>query len=206
MLKRIFCSTLFFIVFGNASIAQTCLHKNLSVSYDYRITANKTKDEDDILKVKEIIVEVLNKSSNKIQQRIIIIPDEFSLGEFSDCKFTRSYITGINKKGEAIDGDYGDFIVADFNFDGKEDFAVKIGQGASNGSHYKFLTKRKNGTFKNDIFLSESVVNFPDSIDPKTKTLSTFIHANVNGYNENVYKYNLVAEKWVKIKTKYHKN
>jgi hypothetical protein len=38
---------------------------------------------------------------------------------YSDCNNVRSYITGVNKYDIAEDNDYGDIIVADFNFDKK---------------------------------------------------------------------------------------
>lgn len=192
----------------NLILAQTCLHKNLSNTYNYRTTAKKIKDEFDVLRMNEIIIEVLNKSGGSLRQKIIINNRESNYildNVFSACNLTRSYITGINKNKVAEDGDYGDFIVADLNFDEKEDIVGKMEQGSNSGPSYQFLTMRKDGNFKNDTFLSESVQHFSDNINYKTKTLTTFIQAGAYGYNEHVFKYNPITEKWVEIKKQYHK-
>ena len=83
----------------------------------------------------------------------------------------RSYITGLNKNAKALKNDYGDFIVADFNFDGKEDFALKYNANyKSSGPLYAFYIQQADGSFKNNQFLTGKVGTFPAIIDSKQKT------------------------------------
>ena len=115
---------------------------------------------------------------------------------YKNCNDVRSYITKQNKNMEAPDNDYGDFIVADFNFDGKDDFAIKYDSGGNAGSIYVFYIQQDNMLFKKDIFLSNHVEFFPIDIDSKSKTVTTHAHADVYGYYESVFRFNTKTKKW----------
>jgi protein TonB len=109
-----------------------------------------------------------------------------------------------------MDGDYGNFIVDDFNMDGKEDFAIKkdCGQGLA-GCHYIFYTLRNDGSFREDTFLTNEISN-PPSIDTKSKTISTWhvdwdlpstTEADPQGFIRKFYSYDPSTETWTNIKT-----
>jgi len=186
---------------------------NLSKYYVFSITVKKEPDEHGDPIIKTIIVNIINKSNQQIKQTIVINGEYFSTyTDFQDIESVRSSITGVNENKDIIDGDYGNFIVDDFNMDDQEDFAIKTNCGeGSSGCHYKYYTLRNDGNFKEDTFLTNEISNPPD-IDTKSKTIS--IHhinwdlpntsdATPQGYIRIFYSYNSSNEKWTKIKTVY---
>ena len=121
---------------------------------------------------------------------------------FFDCSAVGSYVTGKHAKDEGDDNYWGDFIVADFNFDGREDFAV-IDDYFNTGAIYEFFTQTQNGRFVKDSFLSGGY--FPNKIDRKNKTLTTDTTATTWGYMETVLKYNPTTKKWRVLKSVHRK-
>ncbi|OXA78560.1 hypothetical protein SAMN05444397_10954 [Flavobacterium aquidurense] len=176
-------------------LGQSCLYKNLSKEFNFEIRVRKItipKEEIDSNAVKII---VYNKISNKKQ--------EFNFGSnflfektFIDCKTVRSYSTGINENAEIIDNEFGDLIIADFNFDGKEDFAVKNDSGGNGGPTYNFYIQGKNKDFTLDNFLSTEMKFFPSKFITKSKQLVTYVHANAYQLSENIFEYNEKFKKW----------
>lgn len=174
--------------------SQTCLHKNLSKEFNFEIKVRKitTAQEVDSTIVKII---VSNKITNKKQ--------EFNFGSsflfektFIDCKTVRSYSTGINKNAQIIDNDFGDIIIADFNFDNREDFAVKNDSGGNGGPLYNFYIQDKNKNFVLDNFLTTQMAFFPSKFVIKNKRLITYVHANAYQLSENTFEYNEQLKKW----------
>ncbi len=115
---------------------------------------------------------------------------------FIDCKTVRSYSTGINKTSKAIDNDFGDLIIADFNFDNREDFAVKNDSGGNGGPTYNFYIQDKNKNFTIDKFLTTQMEFFPSKFITKSKRLVTYVHANAYQLSENIFEYNEKLKKW----------
>lgn len=183
------------IIIPKIALGQTCLHKNLSKEFNFEIKVKKiinAKEEIDSNSVKVI---VYNKISNKKQ--------EFNFGSsflfektFIDCKTVRSYSTGINKNAEVIDNDFGDIIIADFNFDNKDDFAVKNDSGGNGGPTYNFYIQDTHKNFKLDKFLTAEMRFFPSKFIIKNKLLVTYVHANAYQLSENVFEYNTKLKKW----------
>ncbi len=189
-----------------SGVAQTCRYHDLSKKYNYVVTAVKMKDADDEQpRVKKITVQIKSKVNKKQIQRITIAPEYLYQTAFQSCAAARSYITGKNKNAEADDNDYGDFIAADFNFDNREDFAVKRDSGGNGGAFYEYYIQNKRGTFVKDSFLTDVMGYFPGTFDRRRQRLITYIHANVAGYNENIYKYNSTTGKWILFKQTYRK-
>lgn len=189
-----------------SGFAQRCRYNDLSKKYNYVVTAVKMKDADaEQTRVKKISLQIIAKADKKQIQRITITPEYLFQSAFQSCSAARSYITGKNKNAEANDNDYGDFIAADFNFDNREDFAVKRDSGGNGGAFYEYYIQDKRGTFKKDAFLTDQIGYFPGTIDARRKRLITYIHANVAGYNENIYKYNPTTKKWTALKPVYRK-
>jgi len=115
---------------------------------------------------------------------------------YQKCNTVRSYITGRNQNKEVLDYDFGDLIVADLNFDGKEDLAVKYDSGGNGGPMYNFYMQDENGQFKIDNFLTDSVGSFPRFISFKSKTITTQIHANVYQEGKKSFRYDSASKKW----------
>lgn len=184
----------YLILFSSFGNAQTCNYKKLSRTFDF-IVGLQRKQQD-----ATVSVIVVAKSSNKTVQTIQFYSEFIFDTDFKDCNAVRSYSTGINKDITEIDNDFGTFIVADFNFDGKEDFAIKKDSGGNGGPLYRYYLQ-ENGQFKLDVFLSDTMGFFPSEINPDTKTLVTLVHANAYQLSKNSYQYNPKAKNWKKKKT-----
>jgi hypothetical protein len=165
--------------------------------FNFKVIPNPKKD--DLL---QIVIEVRRKDKSKNTQTLTIECEGFYLDSFDNCKNIRSYITKINNllpSGDETDS--GNFIVADFNFDGLEDFAVKSDPGGNGGPLYTYFMQNDDRKFYKSSYLSNVVQFFPTEINPKKKTLTTFLHANAYQKNRRIFKYNQKAKKWKMIFT-----
>lgn len=179
------------------------MHTNLSCKFNYQTTKLvKPSAEDEVFKKYKVILGIYKKGNGKLIQGIIIDDslNVFYEDTYSNCKAVRSYITGYRKNAEVLDYDFGDLIIADLNFDGKEDIALKHDVGGNGGPLYGFYMQDKAGHFYIDHFLTNSVGSFPKYIDPNHKTLTTQIHANVHQEGRKTFKYNSKTKKWHLIK------
>ena len=122
----------------------------------------------------------------------------FSESIFEGTDFYRSYITGINQNKEVVDNYHGDFIVADFNFDSKNDFAIINDIGGNGGPFYSYYIQQNDNKFVLDTFLTDSMVYFPTKIDIKNRQLTTYIHAGVCWMGAHIYKLDK-TNKWKEI-------
>ena len=116
--------------------------------------------------------------------------------DFQNCNAVRSYVTKKNIKVDALDNDYGDLIIADFNFDSKEDIAIKKDYGGNSGPLYDYYIQDNSGRFLRNFFLSEKMEFFPAIIDKKKMRLVTYLHAGVCGLGKHVYSLNKATNKW----------
>ena len=116
---------------------------------------------------------------------------------------SRSFITGFNKNAPCVDGEWGDIIVADFNFDGKEDFAIRKRQSPMDApiEPVDFYIQNDKGQFIKDSYLSSEFDILPDKIDARNHTISIEYGIGANPEPVTVvFKYNTVTQKWQKIK------
>lgn len=182
--------------------SQTIKYANLSTNFIFEtfIKRIKTKNAFDSCLVK---INVRNKSNDSIAKTIKFASNflfEFSYSNKNSC---RSYTTGKNKNNDILDNDFGDIIVADFNFDGKDDFAIKTEEGGNGGPLYSFYIQTDYLKFKKDRYLTDKVVYFPSKLNSTSKTITTIVHANAMGVNHNIYKLDSLTNKWKYIKTKF---
>lgn len=150
-------------------------------------------------RVSAMTLKVLNKK-NQAQQKINILPGYLFETAFKSDSNSRSFVTGKNKRAEVYDYDFGDFIIADLNFDGKEDIVIKFDSGGNGGPDYAFYMQNITGRFTRDNFLTDSVGSFPRYINVKNKTITTQIHANVHQEGQKTFKYNSHRNRWHLIK------
>jgi hypothetical protein len=118
---------------------------------------------------------------------------------YTEQNTVRSYTTGVGHSLETADYDYGDLIVADFNFDGKEDFAAKNDSGGNRGPTYNYYIQTKVGSFVLDRFLTEYMGHFPDRMNKTTRTL-TLESERWNYRYKTAYRLNVKTGKWREIK------
>jgi hypothetical protein len=119
-----------------------------------------------------------------------------------DSNKVRSFTTGKNKTEKAVDNDYGDLVIADLNFDSREDIALVNDDGGNGGRFYSYYLQGEDKNFHLDQFLTDSMVYFPAQINKKSKTLVTYVHAGVCGLGEHKYLYSARASTWREISHK----
>ena len=182
----------FLLIFPRLSFAENCLHTALSETYNYAVTTTKKNE-----KITALSVSLQEKTTGKVLAKINVpIKSRTSLvGAYDNCN-SRSFITGHNEKAQVVDGDYGDIIVADFNFDGKEDFAIKIDKGSNAGPYYYYYVF-KDDHFKFDKTLSRQLMLFPYLIDNKNKQLLTEWNTEGCYFKRRTFQYLPLKKKWV---------
>jgi hypothetical protein len=189
-MKRLFSITAFLLL-SLWSAGQTCFHQDLSAQFNITVSTQKIREDSTVVNIV-----IRDKNHDVTKQSITFGSNYFHGTEFTDCKNVRSYPARINDTLEVVDNDYGDLIVADFNFDGLDDFAVLKDPGGNGGPVYHFYLQQKTGAFQIDRFLSREMEFFPDKIDPETKTLRTRVPAGVCWITETVYAYNPKTKGW----------
>lgn len=193
-MRNILCAFFLFLIslFANG---QKCTHRNLSETYNFAVELERVKDSDSC----KITLLIIDKKTSKEIQKIFINSDFIFEKDFKDCRKIRSYSTHINDKTIDEDNDFGDLIIADINFDGKEDFAIKKESGGNGGSLYEFYLQNIGNKFIKDEFLTNTLEFFPSKIDNSKKTLTTIVHANAYQRCKMIYKYNSKLKKWKRI-------
>lgn len=181
-------------------IVQTRLLTDLSKQYNYLINfyfKYHSQSQEEYY----CTILIKDKKSNSI---IDSIKQDLSTLLLADTLIdTRSYITGKDVNKEVQDNFFGRLVVADFNFDNREDFAVMNDVGASTGAIYTYYLQDANHKFKPDIFLSDTMSFFPDKIDPINKVLVNHVHANAYEMGESTYKLNAKTGRWKLIKHRF---
>lgn len=177
-----------------------CYFNQLSSQFNIDLVVNYGDEN-----ASDIFITVFDKTSNKkldsiyVKSGWLIMPPMFA-----NCDDVRSFTTKVNLNKEVIDNCHGDFIVADFNFDGLDDFAVAIDNGGNGGTAYAYYQQRKNKNFIREAYLTEKMVQFPVAIDSIKKTLTTSVHASAVENFVTVYQlkngtWNEVDRKIVKL-------
>ena len=189
----------FFGLLASTALGQTCTYTKLSNTFDFKTSQNKNQnahDTDSCI----VTVYVISKLTN-LTLLTICFSTEFYLfkNTFVDCNNVRSYSTGINNLQGVVDNDFGDIIVADFNFDNKEDFAIKREEGGSSGPLYNYYIQISPTAFKLDKFLSEKMIWFPTIFNEKKKTLTTLVPVNLMSVYETTYKLDTLTNIWKEI-------
>jgi hypothetical protein len=170
--------------------------------FNFKVITKPKKD--DLL---QILIEVSRKDKSEKTQSLTLECEGFYLDSFDDCKNTRSYSTKINNQLPSGDeNDSGNFIVADFNFDGLEDFAIKNDPGGNGGPLYTYFMQNDARKFYKSSYLSNVVQFFPTEINPKKKTLTTFLHANAYQKNRRIFKYHQKTKRWTMISNEFVSN
>jgi hypothetical protein len=188
------------IFITSAIRAQLCTHIRLSSAFTFTTKVERIKLDTAYRDSCMIRISITNKRSGKTVQ-VIQYSSTFLYDDvFKKCTRVRSYSTGLHSKAEAPDNNYGDLVVADFNFDGKEDFAVIRESGVTQGPQYSFYIQSVSGIFNYDKYLSETMVYFP-KINRKKRTLTAYTLAGAIGVFERIYKQDKL-NKWKLVSKK----
>jgi hypothetical protein len=186
---------LLLLTFTLGAFAQDCVHTNLSKDFDFKINTKHFLGEGHDSDSVDVTVTAISKIGNK-SHNIHFGTRSFYDDSYLKCSNVRSYSTGFNKNNEVADNDYGDLVVADFNFDGKDDFALKYNGWGNSGPGYNFYVQQSGGSFAKDAYLTDSVFYFPQSLNVKKKQLIVGTRAGANGVHERTYQYNAAKNSW----------
>jgi hypothetical protein len=115
---------------------------------------------------------------------------------FQDPKNVLSYSTNFNSDRQISDNYFGDIIVADLNFDNKDDIAIINDSGGNGGSFYSYFLQGSEKDFTLDYFLTDSMTYFPKKINKRNRTLVTYVHAGACCVGEHVYLFSKSNSKW----------
>ena len=181
LLKSILLLLLPFIVFGcinNASEKSThaAITTNIPPTY---VALNKTYIENRLSNQFDILVSfiqiadtvnktdscnlhivLVDKQTQKRVDSITMVYDQYCYDIFSNRSSVRSYSTGFNADSIASDNYFGDIVVADFNFDNKDDLAVFQYCGGNSGPTYQYYIQNSDSTFSIENYLTDTMRYF----------------------------------------------
>ncbi|MGQ3014143.1 MAG: XAC2610-related protein [Flavobacteriales bacterium] len=195
------CTLLLILFFPLFLRAQECLHTGISHSFDLhtrivKMAASGSMENDSFV----VTVEIRQKKTGRVRQRITYGSGWFLDSEFAVCTNIRSYSTGLNDTAGVTDNDYGDVIVTDLNFDGREDLALIRNSGGNGGAVYHFYIQNAKGYFERSDLLSDYMAFFPAEIDPLNKMFTTRVRANISEVTETVFMWQENGRTWVVVK------
>ncbi len=154
-----------------------------------------------------IVVLIADKAKKMPVQKIMLEAGFLYETAYQKCNAVRSYITEQGDDDLTSDeGENGDLIVVDLNFDGREDIAVKSDSGGASGPGYAFYLQDDKGHFIKDKYLSEEMYYFPWEINTKKKTLTTNVMATYTQVHRSVFKYEPATKQWKCIKNVFVKS
>lgn len=147
-----------------------CDYNNLSNQFNVKFVINK--DPKKATAGVDYAVQILDKN-NKVLKTIVSQPsistDE--LDKYKICDQVKSLATKYNlAKSFDIESFDGNVVVGDFNFDGKDDFAV-YNRKQDNKAYYNYYLQDASGEFKIDNFLSDDTDYFSKKYDVNGKTI-----------------------------------
>lgn len=192
VLKIVASALLFFV---NHCPAQNVVDSTTSTNFNFLILV-KSKDENTLGKA-EIVVKVIDKRTEVETQTIRFVSD-FILKSESYIQNRNNRYYPANVTIVSNENDCGDLIVADLNFDGREDLALKREEGGNGGPLYNYYLQTPSRNFIFDEYLTNEMSYFPDYIDNKGKSLHVNVRANSStkeGVNYHYDKFNNVWSK-----------
>jgi len=143
-------------------------------------------------------VKIFDKNDSFLQA--IKVKIEFGLFAYDSSYFyVRSYITGYNQNKSPDDEYFGDLIIADLNFDDKEDLAVVNDRGNYNGPAVDIYLQNSNNQFVLDTFLTNKNW-FPNEINKTKKTLTYLTIFGCCGREDEIIKYETKTKTWKVLK------
>ena len=147
-----FIILLVILAHGSVAHGEIWNHTNRSKVFDFQLNITGITNEDGHVDECSVTITVFNKLTKTTTQTIQCGPRSVFGGAF-----TRLGSTGTNAGKEMLDNNVGDFLVNDFNFDNRDDFALKTENHASAEPYYEYYIQNKSGQFVRDDFLSDEI-------------------------------------------------
>lgn len=181
------------------SSATKCEQTKLSKQFDMAIDVKRYSDEIKIWDSCGVKILIRDKLT-KVYSDSILLSSVFFAGElFANCDSMVSYTTKVNTKRQIFDNMFGDLIVADVNFDNRDDIVLVHEAGGSGGPLYKYFIQSEGAIFRADKFLTDSVAYFPDVIDSSKWQLTTRAIAGACCVSENIYQLDKSTREWKQV-------
>jgi len=196
------------------TIAQPSAYVALNTTYTEKRLSNQFDMEVSFIQIADTInradscnlrIVLSDKQTQKRLDTISMVYYQYCYDIFSDRNSIRSYSTGLNADSIASDNYFGDIIVADFNFDKKDDIAIFQYCGGNGGPSYQFYIQNTDSTFSIEHYLTDTMRYFPEPINPKKKQLTTYVHAGACCIGRQIYQYNSTTATWKHISHTYLK-
>lgn len=177
----------------------TCRHTELSRSFDIDVQFKRhmdTKSHDDSCVVMLLLSD---KLTGQRLDSISVVSKFYFENVFKTCSTVRSYTTKTNIDSLVADNYYGDIVVADLNFDGRDDVAVINDSGGNGGTFYSYYLQEADRQFIYNPYLTDSMTYFPEEINIEARTLRTYVHAGVCGLGEHIYQFDKADGSWTQV-------
>ena len=190
VLKIVASALLFFV---NHCTAQNVVDSTTSTNFNFLILI-KSKDKNALGKA-EIIVKVIDKRT-EVETQTIKFASDFILKSESFIQNRNNRCYPANVTIVSNENDCGDLIVADLNFDGREDLALKREEGGNGGPRYNYYLQTQSGNFIFDEYLTNEMSYFPDFINSQENTLHVTVRVDSRSEEGITYKYENSRKVW----------
>lgn len=141
----------------------------------------------------------INDKSRQLLDTISFFSTAYMTQTLAECDSVRSYTTKLNSDKEVVDGYYGDLVVADLNFDDKDDIALINDSGGNGDPLYNYYMQTAGKKFVFDNYLTDSIKYFPDKIDNSKQQLITLTRAGNCCAARITYQYDVSKNQWRQI-------
>lgn len=173
-----------------------CNKTNLSNQFDLLINFKRFSKSHELHDSCTLSILIKDKNSDRTLDSISM-NSLFYFGDiFFNCDSMTSYSTKFNSNRQVVDNYFGDIVVADLNFDNKDDIAVINDSGGNGGPFYSYFIQTNNRTFSLDKFLTDSVIYFPNKIDKSTREIVTLVHAGACCVGKHIYHLDKTTNCW----------
>jgi len=172
-----------------------CTLNELSNQFDLNVSVTNKPDYKN--EMDNYTLRILIRDKDAVVRDTLNEPLNFMFGSaYTSPLNTRSYTTKKNVNRAVCDNDFGEIVVADFNFDGLDDFAAKHNEGGNGGPTYIYFIQDSTFHFHIDLFLTNEMIYFPVIFLPDRKLLITSVHASAIENCWRTFRYNPETKKW----------
>lgn len=178
------------------------IEKRLSNQFDIQVSFIQIADTVNKADSCNLRIVLSDRQTQKALDTLTLIYPQYCYDIFSSRNSIRSYTTGFNADSLASDNYFGDIVVADFNFDKKDDIAIFSNCGGNGGPTYQYYVQNSDSTFAAENYLTDTMRYFPEPINAKKKQLTTYVHAGARCMGRHIYQYNSTTATWKQISHK----
>lgn len=181
----------------DSTVSRHWSYSNLSSQFDIEENVLRYLNKNEEVHDSGIVTLVLlSKGSNVPLDTISVASTLLFSNYFEDSANVLSYATNVNTRKQIVDNYFGDLVVADLNFDKKDDIAIVSDMGGNGGPGYTYFLQNDKKQFLLNGYLTDSMSYFPQKINRTAQTLVTYVHAGACCVGEHVYALDQANKKW----------